>query len=293
MTQLETIVSIGRLGIIVVWGRRRWRRVCVNRVDVTFRTWTKGITLSATLIVGLAWCSRGGVQTPLGLQWLVNLSGGAELEVASLLGDDRALVGGLQAGNQLGLEAAGLLWVQVTDFFWHVNERGQGLVVTLLRSLLCNAASTADLDWQLLTGSVTNKLPRLLLNIAGGTTGLIHSPTLIGPLSVADFLQGLVALLDSFVDSLLLEGDLTSLFKVLVAHLLLSRGELCDVGVMALFDVGVGTLKDGVLFNGLHSFFFFNTTQTTFRVIDTITKVHSTWDGITPVSSKPWQDKGS
>merc|ERR1719295_2294410 len=53
------------------------------------------------LLVGLTGGGVGGVQAPLGLQGLVNLLGVAELEVAGLLGDDGALVLGLQLGDKL------------------------------------------------------------------------------------------------------------------------------------------------------------------------------------------------
>merc|ERR1719226_32489 len=113
-------------------------------------------------IVGLAGGGLGGVQAPLGLQGLVNLLGVAELEVAGLLGDDGALVLGLQLGDELGLEPAGLLGVEVTHLLGDIQERGDNLVVALLRSGLADTASAADLNGELLALGVTNKLAGLL-----------------------------------------------------------------------------------------------------------------------------------
>jgi len=301
VTQLEAIVSIGRLGIITLV-RSDWKSpgVCAWRwwggagIDVCSGARSQGITAGVTLIIGLAWGCRGGVQTPLGLERFVNWSGRRELQVASLFGDHSALVSWLQARNQLGLKAAGFLRVQVTDFLWHINEGGQGFVVTLLWQCIRNTASTANLNWQLLTGGVSDKLARLLLNIFGGAAGLVHCPALLWALAVAHLFHRSVALLDRFINSLLFESDLACLLKIFIAHFFLSRLKLGDIGVMALFHIGVGTLKDGVLFNGLYSFQFFNTTQPSFWVLNTSTKVHSTLYGVTPVSSKPChQSKGS
>merc|ERR1719220_2068390 len=115
------------------------------------------------LLVGLAGGGVGGVQAPLGLQGLVNLFGVAELEVAGLLGDDGALVLRLELGDKLGLEPAGLLGVEVTHLLGDIQERGDNLVVALLRTRLADTAGAADLNGELLTLCVTNKLAGLLL----------------------------------------------------------------------------------------------------------------------------------
>ena len=145
-----------------------------------------------------------------------------ELEVAGLLGDDGALMLGLQLGDQLGLEAAGLLGVQVTHLLRHIKEGGDGLVVTLLRSFLGNTSSSTDLNGELLALGVSNKLAGLLLNVLGGTRRLIDGSALLRALTIAHLLQWSVAFLYFFLKSLLLEGDLTFLLKVFLTHFLLS-----------------------------------------------------------------------
>ena len=66
-------------------------------------------------------------------------------------------------------------------------------------------------------------------------------------MTIAYLLQRPVALFHSFVEGLLLEGDLTYLLKILLAHLLLGSLKLCHIGVMALLHILVGTLENGVL----------------------------------------------
>ena len=114
--------------------------------------------------------------------------------------------------------------------------------MTLLLPLLENAASSANLDRKLLTGSVTHKLARLLRHILGGAGGLVHSLTDLGSLAIANLLYGLVALPHSLVVGLLLKGDGACLLEILFAHLLLAGLELGDVGVVTLLSVLVGAL---------------------------------------------------
>jgi len=203
-----------------------------------------------------------------------------ELEVAGLLGDHSALVCWLQRGHQLGLEAAGLLGVQVANFLWDIDERSDGLVMTLLWSLLSDTASSANLNWELLTLGVANKLARLLLNVLGGAAGLIDSPAFLWTLSIADLLQRLVALLDTFIHSLLFEGDLAGLFKVLLADLLLSWSELCHIGVVALFNILMGALKDGVFLQGCDSFLLFNAAKTSLWISETAAEVDASLNSV-------------
>jgi len=68
------------------------------------------------------------------------------------------------------------------------------------------------------------------------------------------------------LDGLLLESDLAGLLKVLLADLLLSRVELCDVSVVALFHVLVCALKDGVLLQSRDSLLSLDTAKTGVRV---------------------------
>ncbi len=199
------------------------------------------------VVVGLVGRGFRRVKTPPGPEGLLNLLRSGELQVADLLGDDGALVLGLQAGDQLSLEAAGLLGVQVTHLLRDIDERGDGLVVTLLGTLLSRAAGTTDLNGQFLTAGVTNKLARLLLNVTGGTRRLVHGLADILTLSITDFDEGPVTLLHSLLHSLLFKSNLTALLKIFLAHLLLGRVELSDVGVVTLLHILVGALEDGVL----------------------------------------------
>ena len=119
------------------------------------------------------------------------------------------------------------------------------------------------------------RLTGLFLNVSGGTRRLIDSSTFLGSLSVTDLFEGLVALLDSLVDSLLLEGDLTGLLKVLFADFLLGGSELGDISVVTFLDVLVSTFQDGVLLDGLDGLLLLNTAQTGLGVIHTATEVYS------------------
>jgi len=231
---------------------------------------------SLRFIVGFTWGSWGRVQTPLGLQWLFDLLWGGELEVAGLLGDDGTFVSRLQSWDKLGLEAAGLLWVQVTDLFRNIKERSDGLVVALFWSLLSHTASSANLNWKLLTLGVSDKLTRLLFNVLGGTAGFVDGSAFLWSLTVAHLFQRLVAFLDSLIDCLLLEGNLTALLKVLLTDLFLSRSELCDVSVVALLDILVGTFQDWIFLQSFDGLFFLHTAKAGFGVINTTTKVNST-----------------
>ena len=93
--------------------------------------------------------------------------------------------------------------------------------MALLLSLLKGAASSTDLNGQLLALGVTNKLAGRLLHILGGARGLIHSLAHLLALTIADLLGWLVTLLHRLIEGLLLESDLTALLKVLLADLLL------------------------------------------------------------------------
>jgi len=134
-------------------------------IDADIKGWGE----RTILVVESSGRGRGGVQTPSCGQGLGHLSGLAKLECAGLLGDNGALVLGLQLGDQLGLQTAGLLGVQVTHLLGDINKRGQHLVVAFLLPLLERASGTADLNGQLLTAGVSNKLAGLLLNVLGGT----------------------------------------------------------------------------------------------------------------------------
>ena len=228
------------------------------------------------LIIALSWGSRSGVKAPSCHQRFGHLTGLAELEVAGLLGYNGALMNRFELGNKLGFKFADLLGVEVTHLLRDIHQRGNGLVMALFRSLFISTSSSADLNRQLLTGGVSNKLAGLLLNILGGTGGLIHGPTLLRSLAVAHLLHRPVALLHSLIEGLLLEGDLTGLLKVLLTHLLLSRGELRDIGVVALLHILVGALKDGILLKRSNFLQFIYTAEVSGWISDTVTEVHST-----------------
>jgi len=232
---------------------------------------TKSIAF-LVLLTGLSW---SGVQAPLGLEWLVDLLRLSELKVANLLGDGGALSSGLEPRDKLGLEAAGLLGVQVTGLLRDINKGCDDLIVALLFSLLSDTASTADLNGQLLTLGVSDKLTRLLLNVLGGARRFIDSSALLRALTIANLLEWPVAFLDGLIESLLLEGDLTSLLEVLLANLLLSRRELCDIGVVTLLNILVCAFKDGVLLDGLDGLFLLNTAESSLGIILAGTEVYS------------------
>ena len=82
---------------------------------------TKWRSQSIAFFILLTRLSRSGVQAPLGLQWLVDLLGRAELEVADFLRDGGALSNWVKLRDKLGLEATGLLRVQVTSLLRNIN----------------------------------------------------------------------------------------------------------------------------------------------------------------------------
>ena len=186
------------------------------------------------------------VEAPLGHQRLGLESGCGEFEVAHLLRYDCTFVLRFQAWDKLGLETTSLLGVQIANLFRNINKTCDLLVMALFWALVSGATSSTDFNGQLLTAGVSNKLARLLFYVTSSTRGFIDSPTLLRAIAVAYFLQRPVALFHTLSDGLLLECDLTGLFKVLFANLLLGRTELSDICVMALFDILVVALKNGL-----------------------------------------------
>jgi hypothetical protein len=217
------------------------------------------------------------------------LLGLAELEVADLLGNDGALSLGVELGDELGLEAASLLGVQVTNLLRDIEKRSDDLIVALFRSFDGRAALTTNFNRKFFTSGVSYKFARLLLDVTGSTAGFIDGTALLGARSVADLFQGTVALLHSLFGGLLLEGDLTRFFKVLLANFFLSGLELRDVGVMALFDVLVGALEDGILLQRGDGLLFLDTAQTGVWVGLAVGEVDSAGDGSAGLTALPAQ----
>jgi len=209
---------------------------------IVLRGSSDGISKSIGFVIGLSRSSWGVIKTPLGLEGDRDLLGLRKLEGAGLLGNDGALVLGLQLGDELRDVPTSLLWVQVADFLGNIHKRSENFVMTFFLSVGEDASSTADLHGKLLTGGVADKLSRLLLNILCRTGRLIHSATLLGSLTVALLDEWSVTLFHSLVESLLLERNRTLLLKILLADFLLRRSKKRNIGVVTLLCVLVGTL---------------------------------------------------
>ena len=207
-----------------------------------------------------------------------------EFKVAHFLGHNGTFWLWVELGHQSGLETASLLGVQVTDLFGNINERSDLLVMALFGSFNSGTAGTANFNGQLFAAGVSDKFARLLLNVSGGTRRFVDSAALSWSLAIANFFQGSVALLHTFFDGLLFEGDLTGLLKVLFAHFFLSGGELCDIGVVAFLHILVGTLKDGILLQRGDGLIFFNTTETGLGIVHTTAEVNTSLDAIACLS---------
>merc|ERR1719341_543778 len=159
--------------------------------------------------------------------------------------------------------------------------------MALLRALLEGAAGTTDLNWELFTAGVPDKLAGLLFHVLGGAGGLVHSPALLGTLTVANLFCWPVTLPHCLVEGLLLERDLTGLLKVLLAHLLLARLELGDVGVVALLSVLVGALQDRLFLDGGHLLLSLHTAESSLWVGLAAAEVDPTLDSPVLLSSTP------
>ena len=162
--------------------------------------------------------------------------------MASLLGNNSALVNRGKFWNKFGGKSAGFLRVQITNLFRNINRSSNYFVMTFLSTLLISASSSTDLYRKFLTSNVSNKFAWSFLNILGGAGRFVHRPTLLLALSVAHLLCGSVALPHSLVEGLLLESDLTGLLKVLFANLFHGRFKLSNISVVALLGVLVGAL---------------------------------------------------
>jgi hypothetical protein len=85
----------------------------------------------------------------------------------------------------------------------------------------------------------------------------------------------------------LFEGDLARLFKVFFANLLLSSRELCDIGVVALLNILVCALKDGIFLKGLDSFFLLNAAESSLSIILASAEINSSLDFNTILAALP------
>jgi hypothetical protein len=150
--------------------------------------------------------------------------------------------------------------------------------MALFFSFLSGTASTTDLNGELLTLGVSNKLARLFLNILCGTRRLIYGFALLWTLSIADLCHGLVALPHIFFKGLLLEGNLADLLKILLTHLFLSSIKLCHIGVMALFNVLVCALKNWILLERGYNLILLNTAETSVGICLAAGEVDSALD---------------
>merc|ERR1712203_118103 len=158
-------------------------------------------------------------------------------------------------------------------FLGYVDKGCEDLVVALFFSFLENTTSSTDLDRELLTASVSDKLARLLLHILGRARGLVHRPALFGTLTIAHFLCGSVTLSHCLIESLLLEGDLTGLLKVLLTDLLLTGFELGNICVVALLCVLVCALQDWLLLQTCHRLLLLDTAEPSLPVLLTVAEV--------------------
>ena len=222
---------------------------------------SEGFTKGILLVVRLARGSWGGVQAPPGLQRNFLLSWCGELENAGLFGNNCALVLGGKLGHQLGDKLANLLWVQVTMLLRHINKRGEDLIVALLNSFLENTTGSTDLNRELLTTGVSNKLARLLLHILGCAGGLEHSLANLWTLTIANFLYWSITLPHCLIERLLFKCDGAFLLKVFITHFLWHGAKFGNIGVVALLRVLVCALQDRLLLQAGHRLLLVDTAQ--------------------------------
>ena len=189
-----------------------------------------------------------------------------------------------QLGHQLGGITTSLLGIEVAHLLRLLHHGNDCLVVALFRTLFKGAAGATKLCWQLFTFCVTDKLTRPLLHVLCGAGGFVNSCALLLSLATAHLLNRGVALANSLVERLLVEGDGAGLLEVLLAHLLLAGLELGDVGVVALLCVLVGALQDGLLLQAGDGLLLLNTAEAGLGVLLTAAEVDPTLENKSVVS---------
>jgi len=115
LTKASESSILRRSGLVSGWSLNDVR-------DLIRRSGSKGFSKSIGFIIRFTGCCLSWVKTPPGLKGLFDLLRCGELQDASFLRDNGALVFRGQAGDKLGDVSAGLLWVQVTNLFGNINN---------------------------------------------------------------------------------------------------------------------------------------------------------------------------
>jgi len=207
---------------------------------------------SLVFFVGLSRCWSTWIQAPFCQQWLVHWSWTGELEDTGLSWNNCALVFWSQPRHKLVNEFANFLWVEVTNFLRNINERGEHLIMTLFWTLLKNTTGSTDLNRELLTAGVSNKLAGLLLHILGCAGGFKHSLANLWTLTIAHLLHWPITFPHCLIESLLFECDGAFLLKVFITHFFGHGAKLSNIGVVALLRVLVCALQDRLLLQAGH-----------------------------------------
>jgi len=171
-----------------------------------------------------------------------------------------------QLGHQLGGITTSLLGIEVANLFWLLHHGYNCLVVALFWTLFKGAAGATKLRWQLFTFCVTHKLARSLLHVLCRARRLVHGGALFVTLAVTNLLNWGVTLANCLIESLLVESDGAGFLKVLLANLLLARGEGGDIGVMALLNIFVGAFQYWILLHTRHALSLLHAAEAGLRI---------------------------
>ena len=88
------------------------------------------LTQCVIFIIGLAWQWWRFIQTPFRFQWLLLNSWSTKFKMAGFLGNNSTLVLWYQRWNQFCGKSTRFLWVQITYFFWYINN-GNNLIILI------------------------------------------------------------------------------------------------------------------------------------------------------------------